>query len=72
MGDWVIELHSSVEVWFLGLVEEDPETADLVEEAIEMLAATGPALGALSSIGSRDRLTTTLRSFGLPPREGLK
>jgi hypothetical protein len=45
MGDWVIELHDSVEVWFLGLVEEDPETADLVEEAIEMLAATGPILG---------------------------
>ena len=45
MGDWAIELHHSVEVWFLGLVEEDPETADLIEEAIEMLAATGPILG---------------------------
>jgi hypothetical protein len=29
----------------LELVEEDPETADLVEEAIDMLAATGPTLG---------------------------
>jgi hypothetical protein len=45
MGDWAIELHETVEVWFLELVAEDPETADLVEEAIEMLAATGPTLG---------------------------
>jgi hypothetical protein len=45
MVDWAIELHKSVEVWFLRLVEEDPETADLVEEAIEMLATTGPTLG---------------------------
>lgn len=45
MVDWAIELHKSVEVWFLRLVEEDPETADLIEEAIEMLAATGPTLG---------------------------
>ncbi|WP_243659001.1 type II toxin-antitoxin system RelE/ParE family toxin [Tamaricihabitans halophyticus] len=26
-------------------MEEDPETADLVEVAIDMLAATGPTLG---------------------------
>ena len=45
MGEWAIELHYSVEVWFLGLVEADPETADLVEEAIEILATTGPTLG---------------------------
>lgn len=45
MSQWEIELHSSVETWLLGLVEEDPETADLIEEAIEMLAAAGPTLG---------------------------
>lgn len=45
MDEWVIELHDSVEAWFLGLAEEDPETADLVEEAIDMLAAAGPTLG---------------------------
>jgi hypothetical protein len=45
VGDWAIELHNSVELWFLELAEEDPETADLAEEAIEMLAATGPTLG---------------------------
>lgn len=27
------------------MTEEDPETADLVEEAIDMLATTGPTLG---------------------------
>lgn len=45
MGQWEIELHGSVDAWFLGLTEEDPETADLIEEAIEMLATTGPSLG---------------------------
>jgi hypothetical protein len=45
VGDWVVELHSSVEAWFMQLVEEDPKTADLIEEAIDMLAATGPTLG---------------------------
>ncbi|WP_243753853.1 type II toxin-antitoxin system RelE/ParE family toxin [Labedaea rhizosphaerae] len=45
MGPWEIELHDSVNTWFLKLTEEDSETADLVEEAIEMLAETGPTLG---------------------------
>jgi hypothetical protein len=45
VGQWEIELHGSVEAWLLGLVDEEPETADLVEEAIDMLAATGPTLG---------------------------
>lgn len=45
MGDWVVELHTSVDAWFEQLVKEDPETADLVEQAIDMLERTGPTLG---------------------------
>lgn len=45
MGQWEIELHSSVDAWFMGLADEEPKTADLVGEAIEMLAAFGPTLG---------------------------
>jgi hypothetical protein len=45
VGQWEIELHGNVEAWLLGLADEEPKTADLVEEAIDMLAATGPTLG---------------------------
>src|SRR5215475_7381269 len=38
-------LHHEVEVWFLALCESDPETADLIEDAIDQLADEGPALG---------------------------
>jgi hypothetical protein len=42
---WEVRLHHEVEVWFLALCESDPETADLIEDAIDLLADEGPALG---------------------------
>jgi hypothetical protein len=45
MGRWAVELHAEVTSWFLGLVESDPATADLVEEAIDLLETVGPTLG---------------------------
>lgn len=33
-----MELHEDVEDWLLALAEEDPESADLVEAAIDRLA----------------------------------
>jgi hypothetical protein len=42
---WEISLHHEVEQWYLGLCKSDPETADLIEHAIDQLAAEGPALG---------------------------
>ncbi|SDJ83682.1 hypothetical protein SAMN04487820_102304 [Actinopolyspora mzabensis] len=42
---WELELHQEVESWFLALSEEDPESADLVEQALDMLAERGPNLG---------------------------
>jgi hypothetical protein len=42
---WEISLHPEVEVWYLALCKSDPETADLIEDAIDQLAASGPALG---------------------------
>lgn len=44
-SNWTIELHAEVDAWFLRMAREDPETADLVEQAIDMLAARGPTLG---------------------------
>ncbi|MBL7256250.1 type II toxin-antitoxin system RelE/ParE family toxin [Paractinoplanes lichenicola] len=42
---WEVRLHPEVEAWFLDLCETDPITADLVSEAIDVLAEQGPALG---------------------------
>jgi hypothetical protein len=42
---WAISLHHEVEACYLGLCKSDPETADLIEDAIDQLAADGPALG---------------------------
>ncbi|MEX5710635.1 type II toxin-antitoxin system RelE/ParE family toxin [Parafrankia sp. FMc6] len=42
---WEILLHAVVEDWFLGLCRTDPASADLVSEAIDVLAENGPALG---------------------------
>jgi hypothetical protein len=41
---WEISLHHEVEEWYLALCKSDPETADLIEDAIDLLAAEGPAL----------------------------
>lgn len=42
---WEISLHPEVEAWFLELCRTDPVSADLVAEAIDLLAEQGPALG---------------------------
>lgn len=42
---WEIVLHKAVDEWFLDLCETDPDTAELIEEAIDQLATEGPALG---------------------------
>jgi hypothetical protein len=43
--DWDVELHEGVDTWFARLCEEDPESADRIEEAIDHLAREGPQLG---------------------------
>jgi hypothetical protein len=42
---WEVRLHPEVEAWFLDLCRSDPESADLVAEAIDLLAVEGSALG---------------------------
>jgi len=42
---WDVELVEAVESWFLELCRTDPESGDLVEQAIEALASGGPTLG---------------------------
>lgn len=42
---WEVSLHHDVEAWYLTICESDPETADLIEQAIDQLATEGPALG---------------------------
>jgi hypothetical protein len=32
---WEISLHDEVEAWYLALRKTDPETADLIEDAID-------------------------------------
>ena len=43
--NWTVLLVAEVTQWFGSLVVEDPETADLVEDAVDLLAEHGPALG---------------------------
>ncbi|MFE3028826.1 type II toxin-antitoxin system RelE/ParE family toxin [Nocardia tengchongensis] len=42
---WEILLLEPVDDWFMKLCESDPETAALVEQALDRLAQVGPALG---------------------------
>ncbi|MFC4067225.1 type II toxin-antitoxin system RelE/ParE family toxin [Actinoplanes subglobosus] len=42
---WEIRLHPEVEAWFLRLCDVDPVSADLIAEAVDVLAERGPALG---------------------------
>ena len=42
---WEVELHVEVDRWFEHLCDVDPDCADGVEDAIDVLAAAGPALG---------------------------
>jgi hypothetical protein len=43
---WVVLLDVDVEAWFLRLAEEDPDSAEQVEAAINILQDVGPTLGA--------------------------
>ena len=42
---WDIRLHSEVEAWFPDLGMTDPDSADQVAEAIDLLVEHGPSLG---------------------------
>ncbi|MEO3775163.1 type II toxin-antitoxin system RelE/ParE family toxin [Micromonospora sp. B9E7] len=42
---WDVKLHPEVEEWFLNLCRTDTASADLISEAIDLLAEHGPALG---------------------------
>ncbi len=42
---WEVSLRHEVEAWFLDLCRTDPDSADLVAEAIDLLTEHGPALG---------------------------
>lgn len=42
---WEVSLHRDVEAWYLAICESDPETADLIEQAIDQLVVEGPSLG---------------------------
>lgn len=43
--EWQILLVAEVADWFDDLTKNDPDSADLVEDAIDRLAMDGPALG---------------------------
>lgn len=43
--NWEIRLHPEVEAWYMRLCREDPESADGIEAAIDLLAEQGPGLG---------------------------
>lgn len=45
MAQWEVILVAEVATWYDALVDEDWGSAELVEDAIDMLAATGPTLG---------------------------
>jgi hypothetical protein len=42
---WEVLLVEEVAEWFVDLTKNDPGSADLVEDAIDRLAADGPGLG---------------------------
>jgi hypothetical protein len=42
---WEVVLLEPVEAWLLKVCETEPDTAALVEQAIDRLAAFGPGLG---------------------------
>jgi hypothetical protein len=39
---WEISLHPEVEAWYLEICRTDPETGDLIQDAIDQLAEEGP------------------------------
>ena len=58
---WEVSLHHEVEAWYLSLCKSDPETADLIEDAIDQLAAEAEAQpgGGHWLTGSKAAVTTT-------------
>jgi len=42
---WKVLLDQDVDRWFLTLTHEDPRTAALIQDAIDILAREGPSLG---------------------------
>ncbi|WP_330253671.1 type II toxin-antitoxin system RelE/ParE family toxin [Nocardia sp. NBC_00565] len=42
---WEISLHPEVESWYLVTCSSDPETGDLIEDALDQLAEEGPCAG---------------------------
>ncbi|WP_258049884.1 type II toxin-antitoxin system RelE/ParE family toxin [Streptomyces finlayi] len=45
MAQWEVILVAEVAAWYDALVDEDWDSAEQVEDAIDVLAATGPTLG---------------------------
>jgi hypothetical protein len=45
MAQWEVVLVTEVAAWFEALAEDDWDSAEQVEDAIDVLAATGPTLG---------------------------
>ncbi|MFI2377159.1 type II toxin-antitoxin system RelE/ParE family toxin [Streptomyces sp. NPDC018964] len=45
VAQWEVVLVAEVAAWFEALSEEDWDSAEQVEDAIDMLAVTGPTLG---------------------------
>lgn len=45
VAQWEVVLVGEVAAWFEALAEEDWDSAEQVEDAIDMLAVTGPTLG---------------------------
>ncbi|MFJ8155148.1 type II toxin-antitoxin system RelE/ParE family toxin [Streptomyces sp. NPDC094468] len=45
VAQWEVVLVGEVAAWFEALADEDWDSAEQVEDAIDMLAATGPTLG---------------------------
>ncbi|WP_445526991.1 type II toxin-antitoxin system RelE/ParE family toxin [Streptomyces cyslabdanicus] len=45
MAQWEVILVAEVATWYDALVDEDWDSAEQVEDAIDVLAATGPTLG---------------------------
>jgi hypothetical protein len=56
---WEVSLHHEVEAWYLALCKSDPETADLIEDAIDHWLPKALPWAGRSLTGSREAATTT-------------
>ena len=48
---WEVNLHPEVEAWYLAVCKSDPETADLIEDAITSWLPMAPPSGGRSLTG---------------------